>query len=141
MDVLTSSHRSLWRTRGAETPVSAALMLMKRSTNGTPPLPDVTTITAQAPMDEPQTPLRPGTSPLKRSEVEIVSLLFHAILTEERIPAGIRVWFARLQMPVLRVATSEPESFASSGHPARRLVDRLLRPIARAAQGLSLIHI
>jgi hypothetical protein len=29
-------------------------------------------------------------------------------------PGGVRVWFARLQMPVLRVAVSEPDFFATS---------------------------
>jgi hypothetical protein len=32
----------------------------------------------------------------------------------------MRVWFARLQMPVLRVAVSEPDFFATVDHPARR---------------------
>jgi len=35
------------------------------------------------------------------------------------------VWFARLQMPVLRVALSEPEFFGSLEHPARQLIDRM----------------
>jgi hypothetical protein len=44
---------------------------------------------------------------------------------EERLPAAIRVWFARLQMPVLRVAVSEPDFFATISHPARVLIDRM----------------
>jgi hypothetical protein len=51
--------------------------------------------------------------------------MFQSILTEERIPASVRVWFARLQMPVLRVAVSEPDFFAAADHPARRLIDRM----------------
>ncbi len=51
--------------------------------------------------------------------------MFQSILAEDRIPAVIRVWFARLQMPVLRVAISEPEFFESLQHPARRLIDRM----------------
>ena len=51
--------------------------------------------------------------------------MFQSILAEDRIPAAIRVWFARLQMPVLRVAISEPEFFGSLQHPARRLIDRM----------------
>jgi hypothetical protein len=35
------------------------------------------------------------------------------------------VWFARLQMPVLRVAVSEPDFFATIDHPARVLIDRM----------------
>src|SRR5690606_13546495 len=37
----------------------------------------------------------------------------------------VRVWFARLQIPVLRVALAEPEFFSALQHPARRLIDRL----------------
>jgi hypothetical protein len=63
--------------------------------------------------------------PEERATIEIVALLFQSILTEERLPAGVRVWFARLQMPVLRVAVSEPDFFATIDHPARRLIDRM----------------
>jgi hypothetical protein len=77
--------------------------------------------------------LRQRTQQLKRqaathsekATIEIVALMFQAILSEERIPAAIRVWFARLQMPVLRVALSEPEFFGSLEHPARQLIDRM----------------
>jgi hypothetical protein len=64
-------------------------------------------------------------TPAERATVEIVALLFQAILTEEAIPAAVRVWFARLQMPTLRVALSEPDFFSSAQHPARRLIDRM----------------
>ena len=66
-----------------------------------------------------------ATTPVERATIEIVALLFQSILTEERIPASVRVWFARLQMPVLRVAVSEPDFFATTDHPARRLIDRM----------------
>jgi hypothetical protein len=64
-------------------------------------------------------------TPVERATIEIVALLFQSILTEERIPASVRVWFARLQMPVLRVAVGEPDFFATTDHPARRLIDRM----------------
>ncbi|MGM9513378.1 DUF1631 family protein [Roseateles sp. DB2] len=64
-------------------------------------------------------------TPAERATIEVVALLFQSILTEERIPATIRVWFARLQMPVLRVAIGEPDFFATTDHPARRLIDRM----------------
>jgi hypothetical protein len=64
-------------------------------------------------------------TPEERATIEIVALLFQSILTEERIPAAVRVWFARLQMPVLRVAVSEPDFFATVDHPARQLIDRM----------------
>jgi hypothetical protein len=77
--------------------------------------------------------LRSRTSELKKKAstnsekaiIEIVALMFQSILAEERIPPAVRVWFARLQMPVLRVAISEPEFFGSLEHPARQLIDRM----------------
>ncbi|MDH3210244.1 MAG: DUF1631 domain-containing protein, partial [Burkholderiaceae bacterium] len=64
-------------------------------------------------------------TPVERATIEIVALLFQSILTEEAIPTSVRVWFARLQMPVLRVAIGEPDFFAAVDHPARRLIDRM----------------
>lgn len=61
----------------------------------------------------------------EKAIIEMVALMFQAILAEERIPTTIRVWFARLQMPVLRVALSDPEFFGSINHPARQLIDRM----------------
>lgn len=77
--------------------------------------------------------LRSRTSELKKKAstnsekaiIEIVALMFQSILAEERIPPAVRVWFARLQMPVLRVAIAEPEFFGSLEHPARQLIDRM----------------
>lgn len=61
----------------------------------------------------------------EKATIEMVALMFQAILAEERIPSAIRVWFARLQMPVLRVALADPEFFGSINHPARLLIDRM----------------
>lgn len=63
--------------------------------------------------------------PSEKAVIEIVALMFQAILAEERIPADIRIWFARLQIPVLRLALAEPDFFASVEHPARQLIDRM----------------
>ncbi|MET3516876.1 hypothetical protein ABIC63_004675 [Pseudacidovorax sp. 1753] len=60
-----------------------------------------------------------------KATVEVVALMFQSILAEERIPFSVRVWFARLQMPVLRVAVADAEFFASLQHPARMLIDRM----------------
>ncbi len=68
---------------------------------------------------------RAAETPVERATIEIVALLFQSILTEERIPSAVRIWFARLQMPVLRVAVGEPDFFATIDHPARRLIDRM----------------
>lgn len=61
----------------------------------------------------------------EKATIEIVALMFQAILAEERIPPGIRVWFARLQMPVLRVALEDPDFLGTTSHPARLLIDRM----------------
>jgi Protein of unknown function (DUF1631) len=61
----------------------------------------------------------------EKATIEIVALMFQSILAEERISAGVRVWFARLQMPVLREALAEPEFFNSLTHPARQLIDQM----------------
>jgi hypothetical protein len=68
---------------------------------------------------------RKTSSSAEKATIEIVALMFQSILAEDRIPAGVRVWFARLQMPVLRVALAEPEFFGTLQHPARQLIDRM----------------
>jgi hypothetical protein len=64
-------------------------------------------------------------SPEERATIELVAMMFQSILQDERLPNSIRVWFARLQMPVLRVAVVEPDFFATNDHPARLLIDRM----------------
>jgi hypothetical protein len=64
-------------------------------------------------------------NPEERAAIEIVAMMFQSILQDERLPATVRVWFARLQMPVLRVAVGEPDFFATNDHPARALIDRM----------------
>ena len=66
-----------------------------------------------------------ASTPAEKATIEIVALMFQSILAEDRIPASVRVWFARLQIPVLRVALLEPDFFASLQHPARRLIDHM----------------
>ena len=61
----------------------------------------------------------------EKATIEIVALMFQAILAEERIAPGIRVWFARLQMPVLRLALEDPDFLGTTNHPARLLIDRM----------------
>ncbi|MDD2712988.1 MAG: DUF1631 family protein [Simplicispira sp.] len=61
----------------------------------------------------------------EKAIIEVVALMFQSILAEDRIPSAVRVWFARLQVPVLRVALAEPEFFSNVNHPARQLIDRM----------------
>lgn len=79
------------------------------------------------------TELREKTTELKKkaetkgekATIEIVALMFQAILAEDRIPPGIRVWIARLQMPVLRIALEDVDFLGTTTHPARMLIDRM----------------
>jgi hypothetical protein len=87
-----------------------------------PVLPDVV---LQDLRDQQKTLKDAARTPVERATIEIVALLFQSILQEERLPAAIRVWFARLQMPVLRVAVTEPDFFAAANHPSRMLIDRM----------------
>ena len=88
---------------------------------------------AQSQVDNAVRALRQRTGVLKhaastsaeKATIEIVALMFQSILAEDRIAPHIRIWFARLQMPVLRVAIAEPEFFGSLEHPARQLIDRM----------------
>jgi hypothetical protein len=61
----------------------------------------------------------------EKAIIELVALMFQSILQEDRIPTGVRVWFARLQMPVLRIALAEPDFFNKLDHPARQLIDHM----------------
>jgi len=57
--------------------------------------------------------------------IEIVGMLFDHVLQDEQVPAEIKAVLSRLQFPVLKVALVDADFFASSSHPARRLIDRL----------------
>ena len=60
-----------------------------------------------------------------RITIDIVAMLFDQILADDKLPNDIKLLIGRLQMPVLRVALSDPAFFASRAHPARRLIDRI----------------
>jgi len=66
-----------------------------------------------------------ASTPGEKATIEIIALMFQSILAEERIPESIRLLFARLQIPVMRVALSEPEFFGTLEHPARQLIDQM----------------
>lgn len=63
--------------------------------------------------------------------IEIVGLMFDHVLQDPQVPAEIKTLLSRLQFPVLKAALLDADFFASNGHPARRLIDR----IATAASG------
>lgn len=61
----------------------------------------------------------------EKAIIEMVALMFQSIVNEERLSAGVRVWISRLQMPVLRLALSDPDFMENFEHPARRLIDHI----------------
>jgi hypothetical protein len=57
--------------------------------------------------------------------IEIVGLMFDHVLQDPQVPAEIKTLLSRLQFPVLKAALLDADFFASNGHPARRLIDRI----------------
>ena len=69
-----------------------------------------------------------GARPLGRVEddtIDIVSLLFDAILDDPALPDAIKAQIARLQIPVLKVALMDRALFSQKKHPARRLINEM----------------
>jgi hypothetical protein len=63
--------------------------------------------------------------------IEIVGMMFDHMLRDEQVPDEIKALLSRLQFPVLKAALMDAAFFASSSHPARKLIDR----IANASAG------
>ncbi len=72
-----------------------------------------------------------STRTVDKLTIEIVGLMFDHVLRDAQVPAEIKALLSRLQFPVLKAALLDAAFFASSAHPARRLIDR----IAAAAVG------
>ncbi|MEG1969556.1 MAG: DUF1631 family protein [Burkholderiaceae bacterium] len=57
--------------------------------------------------------------------IEIVGMLFDHVMSDPQVPAEIKARISRLQFPVLKAALIDAAFFASSAHPARKLIDRI----------------
>ena len=57
--------------------------------------------------------------------IEIVGMMFDHMLRDQQVPSEIKALLSRLQFPVLKAALMDAAFFASSVHPARRLIDRI----------------
>jgi len=64
--------------------------------------------------------------------LESVALLFQSIFQEDRLTPLTRVWLARLQMPLIRLALAQPTMFGNSSSPGIDLVSLIF---ACAAEG------
>ncbi len=69
--------------------------------------------------------LAKSTRTVDKLTIEIVGMLFEHVLHDNQVPAEIKAVLSRLQIPVLKVALTDADFFASGSHPARRLIDRL----------------
>ncbi len=58
-----------------------------------------------------------------REIVKLVDRLFEIVLTDKSLAAPVKLLIARLQIPILKVALIDDSFFASTGHPARRLLN------------------
>lgn len=90
------------------------------------PLPELMLVQVAGELQQQSTELKKlAKNDNEKAIIELITLMFQSILQEDRIPPGIRVWFARLQMPVLGIALADPEFFNRQDHPARQLIDHM----------------
>ena len=57
--------------------------------------------------------------------IELVGMLFDHVMQDKQVPSEIKARISRLQFPVLKSALMDAAFFASSAHPARKLIDRI----------------
>jgi hypothetical protein len=69
--------------------------------------------------------LQASNGQLDHMVIDVVGSLFDQILSDTRVPPQMARQIARLQLPVLRVALSDPSFFSSRRHPVRRFVNRI----------------
>ncbi|MFO7529795.1 MAG: DUF1631 domain-containing protein [Marinobacter sp.] len=55
--------------------------------------------------------------------INLVSMLFDFILEDRQLHAAMKALISRLQIPVLKVALSDPNFFNRGGHPVRKLLN------------------
>lgn len=60
-----------------------------------------------------------------QQQIEVLSRIFDAIVTDTTLAADVQLLISRLQSPFIRVALREPKTMDRDTHPAWRLVDRI----------------
>ncbi len=66
-----------------------------------------------------------STRTVDKLTIELVGMLFDHVMQDKQVPAEIKARLSRLQFPVLKAALMDAAFFASSAHPARKLIDRV----------------
>lgn len=59
--------------------------------------------------------------------IEIVGMLFEAILDDDNIPITVKTLLSHLHTPYLKIAADDPGFLRGKNHPARELLDEMLR--------------
>ncbi|HEX2604370.1 MAG TPA: DUF1631 family protein, partial [Oxalicibacterium sp.] len=62
---------------------------------------------------------------IERIAMDVVTILFSFIATDQAIPPGFRAQILRLQVPMLKAAIADPDVLQSPEHPFRSLLNRL----------------
>ncbi|PAT31492.1 hypothetical protein CLI92_12660 [Vandammella animalimorsus] len=87
--------------------------------------PEASAQVAQLALQQSQVIKEGAEQPNEKAIIELVALMFQSVLSEDRVPSAVRVLFARLQVPVLRIALADPSFFTDMDHTVRRLIDRM----------------
>ncbi|PAT34324.1 DUF1631 family protein [Vandammella animalimorsus] len=87
--------------------------------------PEASAQVAQLALQQSQVIKEGAEQPNEKATIELVALMFQSVLSEDRVPSAVRVLFARLQVPVLRIALADPSFFTDMDHTVRRLIDRM----------------
>ncbi|MBR9804971.1 DUF1631 domain-containing protein [bacterium] len=60
-----------------------------------------------------------------RDAITLVGMLFQFVLEDRSLAEPIKALISRLQIPVIKIALSDPSLFAKPGHPARKLLNEM----------------
>ena len=72
-----------------------------------------------------QSILSPKMTPADVAATDVLASIFDRIFDDADLPVSVKALLGRLQIPALKVAVRDPETFKSASHPLRLLIDRI----------------
>jgi|GEM_PF-2347183 len=69
--------------------------------------------------------LSPQMTPSDVAATDVLASIFDRIFDDADLPVSVKALLGRLQIPALKVAVRDPETFKSASHPLRLLIDRI----------------
>ena len=72
-----------------------------------------------------QSMLSPQMTPADVAATDVLASIFDRIFDDADLPVSVKALLGRLQIPALKVAVRDPETFKSASHPLRLLIDRI----------------